>query len=146
MHRRQLRHLLCCTPLAIRPRPIHLLLSLHLSLTLPVILSLQAVNELVVWDRIITSPADAQLSEVDAWFKYPVVDQRTELRGRLLNLTLHWDVMPYSGLLYTGGGGRFVARLPASYCVEGAHAQAGSEACGFDAVESAGGSSSSAAA
>lgn len=103
---------------------------------------LQSVNELVVWDRIITSPAEAVLQERDAWFKYPVVDQRTELRGRLLNLTLHWDVMPYSGLLYTGSGGRFVARLPASYCVEGVHAgSSGSDACDFDSVESAPGSS-----
>ncbi len=105
---------------------------------------MQSLNELVVWDRVVTSPGDGRLLEQDAWFKYPVVDQRTEMRGRLLNLTLHWDVMPYSGLLYAGRGGSFTARLPPAYCVEGQHAgAAGAAVCSFETVGAAGAGASS---
>jgi signal peptidase complex subunit 3 len=77
---------------------------------------LQELNRVVVWDRVVTRVEDAHLLARGNFSKYPVFDQRAELRGRLVNLTLHWDIMPYTGILFTGTGGRFSARLPDAYC------------------------------
>jgi hypothetical protein len=79
----------------------------------------QSLNEVVLWDKIVTRREDAhlQLGGARSWAKYPIIDQRTELRGRLLNVSLHWDVMPYTGLMYFGGAGKYVAQLPTAYCM-----------------------------
>ena len=79
---------------------------------------MQINNEVVLWDRIVTRPEDARLSIVNSFAKYPIIDQRTELRGRLLRLSLHWDVMPYTGILQLASGGSYVGRLPDAYCVD----------------------------
>ena len=71
---------------------------------------------MVVWDRVVARPEDAHLVATGNFSKYPILDQRAELRGRLVNLTLAWDIMPYTGLLFTGSGGRYAARLPDAYC------------------------------
>ena len=89
----------------------------------------QPLNRIVVWDRIIQSPDEARLLARGNFSKYPILDQKTELRGRVVNLTLHWDVMPYTGVLIAGSGGSFSARLPDAYC-EGASAGA----CAFAEV------------
>jgi hypothetical protein len=77
---------------------------------------LQELNRVVVWDRVVARPEDAHLVATGNFSKYPILDQRAELRGRLVNLTLSWDIMPYTGLLFTGSGGRYAARLPDAYC------------------------------
>ena len=91
------------------------------------------MNRVVVWDRIVSTPEEARLHARGNFSKYPILDQKTELRGRVLNLTLHWDVMPYTGILFTGRGGSFSARLPDAYC-EGAAAAS----CAFAEVFEAG--------
>lgn len=84
----------------------------------------------MIWDRIIARPEDAHLVAAGNFSKYPLLDQKAELRGRLVNLTLHWDIMPYTGILFAGTGGRFAARLPSEYC-EG---EKDGSACSFAAV------------
>ena len=74
------------------------------------------MNSVVIWDRIVAHPEDAHLLASGNFSKYPLLDQKAELRGRLVRLTLHWDIMPYTGILFGGEGGRFAARLPAEYC------------------------------
>lgn len=73
-------------------------------------------NELVIWDKIVTKPADAALLLKEQPVKYPLIDQHRELRGTVLSLTLHWDVMPITGVLYSGGGGKHSVVLPDRYC------------------------------
>ena len=80
--------------------------------------SLQARNEMVLWDKIIPQPEDAVLSLSGSFAKYPIIDQHTDLRGRTLNLTLHWDVMPYTGILYFGSSSTQAVALPAEYCTD----------------------------
>jgi len=55
-------------------------------------------NRVVVWDRIIRTKEEAHLKGVMD-MEYTVNDQHAELRGRSLNLTLHYDIMPVVGLL-----------------------------------------------
>lgn len=104
-------------------RPLALLPSPRIPLPPPparVFRSVQVLNEVIIWDRIVTRKEDAIL-RIEApknWGKYPIIDQKTELRGRLLNLSLHWDVMPYTGILYFGAApATYVARLPTEYCL-----------------------------
>lgn len=73
-------------------------------------------NELVVWDKVVTAPAGAVFSMLDHQIKYPLIDQHRELRGAALSLTLHWDVMPITGIIYAGSGGKHSIILPERYC------------------------------
>ena len=54
----------------------------------------------------------------DAFVKYPLLDQSKDLRGALMSLTLHWDVMPITGMLYSDARGNYSVRLPDSYCAD----------------------------
>ena len=72
----------------------------------------------MIWDRVVTSAADARLSLTNAFNEYPIIDQHTELRGAPVSLGLHWDVMPITGLLYQGGHTVTRVRMPAQYCTE----------------------------
>ncbi|KAK9664810.1 hypothetical protein RND81_14G070200 [Saponaria officinalis] len=60
-----------------------------------------ALNQISLWDVIIQSPEDAVIR---ATFrnKYALFDQGSNLRGKKFNLTLHWHVMPKTGMMFTG--------------------------------------------
>eukprot|EP00580_Thalassiosira_gravida_P002666 CAMPEP_0201619256 /NCGR_PEP_ID=MMETSP0492-20130828/41160_1 /ASSEMBLY_ACC=CAM_ASM_000837 /TAXON_ID=420259 /ORGANISM="Thalassiosira gravida, Strain GMp14c1" /LENGTH=128 /DNA_ID=CAMNT_0048088087 /DNA_START=217 /DNA_END=603 /DNA_ORIENTATION=+ len=63
-------------------------------------------NQIVLWDRIIESsdpPNRKILKESNVFVKYGLVDQGAELRGKEVELSLMWDHMPLTGLLYMGG-------------------------------------------
>lgn len=77
---------------------------------------LQKVNEAVIWDLVVQNRSQAVLSVRDRDIKYPLIDQGKDLRGTPVALTLHWDVMPITGTLYTAQGGRHTVRLPERYC------------------------------
>lgn len=63
-------------------------------------------NQLVLWDRIIESSDDPVtkkiLNEKNVFVKYGLVDQGAELRDTEVELSLMWDHMPLTGLLYVG--------------------------------------------
>ena len=63
-------------------------------------------NELVLWDRIIEATDDPAtqkvLDEKNVFVKYGLVDQGAELRDAEVELSLMWDHMPLTGLLYAG--------------------------------------------
>ena len=75
-------------------------------------------NEVVIWDRVVNRTADARLKLADAFNKYPIIDQGTELRGAAITLSLSWDVMPITGLLYHHQRALSTVRMPAAYCTE----------------------------
>ncbi|XP_074278735.1 signal peptidase complex subunit 3A-like [Silene latifolia] len=60
-----------------------------------------SVNQISVWDHIIESKKDADI-QVTFRNKYPIFDQGSNLRGTEFNLTLHWHVMPKTGMMFTG--------------------------------------------
>ncbi|KAL7425587.1 hypothetical protein ACHAXH_000061, partial [Discostella pseudostelligera] len=69
-------------------------------------------NQIVLWDRIIenidTTAADGKgdgkiINESNVFVKYGLVDQGAELRGKEVELSLMWDHMPLTGMLYMGG-------------------------------------------
>jgi signal peptidase complex subunit 3 len=58
-----------------------------------------AVNQVVLWDRIVTRQRDAHLRVKALRLKYPFIDRGRALRGRAFNVTVVWDVMPKVGRL-----------------------------------------------
>merc|ERR1712037_785233 len=71
-------------------------------------------NEVTVWDKIIDSKEAAK--DIDEVFlsKYRLVDNGKDLRGRDVNVTLAWNVMPYIGALYFDELA-FESTLPSEY-------------------------------
>ena len=78
-------------------------------------------NQIVLWDRIIENtdpPEKKQLNEQNVFVKYGLVDQGAELRGREVELSLHWDHMPLTGTLFVGKqkeGTESTFQVPAEY-------------------------------
>lgn len=58
-------------------------------------------NQISLWDKIITSKEDARFQHF-SYNKYAVVDQGNNLRGCKFNLTMYWNVMPITGMMFTG--------------------------------------------
>lgn len=77
-------------------------------------------NEVVIWDRVINRTADARLLLAGVYNKYPLVDQRAELKGAPVTLSLSWDVMPITGLLKKTSVVASRVRMPTQYCTEAA--------------------------
>lgn len=75
-------------------------------------------NEVVIWDRVVNRTGDAHLRLVNAYNKYPLVDQRAELRGTPVVLSLSWDAMPITGILKKTKRDVSRIRMPAEYCTE----------------------------
>ena len=62
-------------------------------------------NQIVLWDKIVeaTDPDTKKVIQQDNVFvKYALVDQADNLRGKDITLTLMWDHMPITGMLYMG--------------------------------------------
>mmetsp|Transcript_37057 Transcript_37057/g.44799 ORF Transcript_37057/g.44799 Transcript_37057/m.44799 type:complete len:191 (-) Transcript_37057:499-1071(-) len=60
------------------------------------------LNQVSLWDRIIENQEDAVLNLPYVRNKYKLIDQGHNLRGRELNLTLFWNIMPFTGRLQWG--------------------------------------------
>jgi len=72
----------------------------------------------VIWDRIVATREDAKLVVAGAFNKYPVIDQHAELRDANVTVTLHWDIMPTAGLLFSSHTRGGSLQLPDTYCRE----------------------------
>ena len=75
----------------------------------------QPLNQVVVWDSIITQKEDAYLKDEDIRVKYALIDQGDELRGKNITLRLMWDHMPVTGRLYVGDETKSSFALPDEY-------------------------------
>lgn len=74
------------------------------------------VNQVVLWDRIVRTPAEAAaLSVPSLKQKYAFVDRGQGLRGRPLRLTLAWSVMPRVGALFLRSKSFEAGALPEEY-------------------------------
>uniref|UniRef100_A0A061R218 Signal peptidase complex subunit 3 n=1 Tax=Tetraselmis sp. GSL018 TaxID=582737 RepID=A0A061R218_9CHLO len=74
------------------------------------------LNQVVVFDKIVQTRESAVISNKKLRNKYNLVDQGRNLRGRQVNLTVTWQVMPIVGALYTQSQ-TFQATLPKEYVV-----------------------------
>ncbi|KAG8901789.1 hypothetical protein FRB99_005106 [Tulasnella sp. 403] len=64
-------------------------------------------NQVVIWDGIIRKRKDAKLRLVKQRPKYPLREFSGKFQTALgANYTLHYDVMPYVGILTSGTGGK----------------------------------------
>ena len=66
-------------------------------------------NQIILWDKIVeaSEPDDAKVLKQDNIFvKYALVDQADELRGKDVQLQLHWDHMPLTGALHQDSQGK----------------------------------------
>jgi signal peptidase complex subunit 3 len=59
------------------------------------------LNQVVVWDHIITGKESAQIHASSIVNKYSLTDQGYGLRGNDITLVLHWNTIPITGLLTT---------------------------------------------
>lgn len=57
------------------------------------------VNQVVVWDHIVTGKEHAQIHSTSIVNKYSLTDQGYGLRGNDITLVLHWNTIPITGLL-----------------------------------------------
>ncbi|CAD5193363.1 signal peptidase complex subunit 3A-like [Musa acuminata AAA Group] len=55
-----------------------------------------ALNQISLWDHIILDKDQAKF-QTKVTTKYPLIDQGSNLRGRKVDLILHWHVMPKTG-------------------------------------------------
>jgi len=74
-------------------------------------------NEVTVWDKVIKTTEDHKVVDEVFLSKYKLVDNGAGLRGRDVNVTLAWNVMPYIGALYYQEK-TFTAKLPSDYLVD----------------------------
>jgi hypothetical protein len=89
----------------------------------------QKRNEVVIWNKIIQNASSAVLELNGVPNDFPLIDHGTGLRNSVVALTLHWDVMPITGLLYQGEGAKTQRiRMPSDYCWEG------NKKCSYDVV------------
>ncbi|XP_010265152.1 PREDICTED: signal peptidase complex subunit 3B-like [Nelumbo nucifera] len=55
-----------------------------------------SLNQVSLWDHIIQDKGHAKL-EAQITNKYPFIDQGSHLRGKKIQLVLHWYIMPKTG-------------------------------------------------
>ena len=61
------------------------------------------LNQIVLWDEIVTAEGpekDKIIKQDNVFVKYAFVDQADGLRGKDVELQLHWDHMPITGGLH----------------------------------------------
>ena len=73
------------------------------------------LNQVIVWDKIVKSPAEANLVRKGELCKYALASQGAELRNKTITLRLMWDHMPLTGLLYGGESVKQSYKLPGNY-------------------------------
>ncbi|KNH04117.1 signal peptidase complex subunit 3B [Perkinsela sp. CCAP 1560/4] len=77
-----------------------------------------ALNEVVVWDRIVQNPSEA-LFVIDVPSKYCLEDIGDSLRNREVTFLLEWHVLPFVGIPFiyrsTRPSERTTIRMPAEY-------------------------------
>ena len=57
------------------------------------------LNQVVVWDQIISDPSQAWIRSSSVANKYSLTDQGFGLRANNVTLALNWNVVPSTGLL-----------------------------------------------
>lgn len=77
--------------------------------------SVNPLNQVIIWDKIISRQQDAKLKLTNEFVKYALIDQGQELRNTTVNLRLFWDHMPVTGRIYHGDEKKSSFTLPGKY-------------------------------
>lgn len=73
------------------------------------------INQVIVWDKIVKSPAEANINRRGEQCRYALASQGAELRNKTITLRLMWDHMPLTGRLYNGESAKQTYKLPGQY-------------------------------
>ncbi|CAL4977610.1 unnamed protein product [Urochloa decumbens] len=73
-----------------------------------------SLNQISLWDYIIPDKEHANL-QVEVKSKYPLIDQGASLRGKKVQLVLHWYVMPNAGAMIQDRMALSEFKLPDTY-------------------------------
>mmetsp|Transcript_41377 Transcript_41377/g.67127 ORF Transcript_41377/g.67127 Transcript_41377/m.67127 type:complete len:174 (-) Transcript_41377:77-598(-) len=73
------------------------------------------VNEIVVWDKIIQRGDISNLVLSNIQSKYSLIDQGSGLRSNNVSLSLHWNIMPYAGVLFYDRSKPLYTVFPSDY-------------------------------
>ncbi|KAH8078811.1 hypothetical protein JL720_9560 [Aureococcus anophagefferens] len=73
------------------------------------------LNQVILWDKIVTSEEEARLDERNVYVKYALIDQTNELRNTSVNYLLVWDHMPVTGRLFMERETGSTSMLPKEY-------------------------------
>lgn len=76
-------------------------------------------SQVILWDKVVERKEDAvmDIPLLRNRMDYPLVDQGQNLRGREVNLTVEWNVMPLVGYLYRESR-TFPIEMPEDYIVD----------------------------
>eukprot|EP01138_Halocafeteria_seosinensis_P012740 gb/GECG01013016.1/.p1 GENE.gb/GECG01013016.1/~~gb/GECG01013016.1/.p1 ORF type:complete len:194 (+),score=18.78 gb/GECG01013016.1/:1-582(+) len=75
-------------------------------------------SEVTIFDTIIRSPSEANI-QLQSVGKYFIVDESEKLKGNLMKIHLKWDIMPATGILFSGKSDSVHSlRLPNEYCFD----------------------------
>lgn len=73
-----------------------------------------SLNQVSLWDHIIPDKDLAKL-QLEVKSKYPLIDQGSSLRGKMVQFVLHWHVMPKAGGMIRDRMALSEFKLPDSY-------------------------------
>ncbi|ONK81462.1 uncharacterized protein A4U43_C01F29340 [Asparagus officinalis] len=73
-----------------------------------------SLNQISLWDHIIPDKEHAKFQRVVP-NKYPLIDQGSNLRGKNIELVLHWHIMPKSGKMIQDKMSLSTFNLPEAY-------------------------------
>ncbi|XP_039813267.1 probable signal peptidase complex subunit 3 [Panicum virgatum] len=73
-----------------------------------------SLNQISLWDHIIPDKEHANL-QLEVKSKYPLIDQGSSLRGKKVQLVLHWYVMPNAGTMIQDQMALSEFKLPDAY-------------------------------
>ncbi|GJN05921.1 hypothetical protein PR202_ga23598 [Eleusine coracana subsp. coracana] len=76
--------------------------------------SKNSLNQVSLWDHIIPDKDPANL-QLEVKSKYPLIDQGRSLRGKKVQLVLHWHVMPKAGAMIRDRMALSEFKLPDAY-------------------------------
>ncbi|RLM93273.1 putative signal peptidase complex subunit 3 [Panicum miliaceum] len=73
-----------------------------------------SLNQISLWDHIIPDKEHANL-QLEVKSRYPLIDQGSSLRGKKVQLVLHWYVMPNAGAMTQDQMALSEFKLPDAY-------------------------------
>merc|ERR1712086_37695 len=74
------------------------------------------LNQVILWDHIVTEEENAMIDKEGAFNKYSLFDHGHGLRDREVDFYLNWYTVPVSGILFQERKKSSKLKLPSNYC------------------------------
>ncbi|EGG20771.1 microsomal signal peptidase subunit [Cavenderia fasciculata] len=88
---------------------------LFLYITAEYVTPTNVVNQVVIWDKIVTDKDMAVINEKNIAKYYLGGDQRVNYKNLALNITFNYNVIPISGWITTHQQGSYSIKIPPTY-------------------------------